>query len=79
MDYMEAALDGVPEILPSPPDGIVTIRIDPETGERALPGSQNGIFEIFRKENAPADTVSRKGTATATGEEGTTPEDIWTN
>ena len=79
MDYMEAALDGVPEILPSPPDGIVTIRIDPETGERALPGSQNGIFEIFSKENAPADTVSRKGAATATGEEGTTPEDIWTN
>ena len=79
IDYMEAALNEVPDILPSPPDGIITIRIDPETGERALPGSKNGIFEIFRKENVPSNTVSRKKSVTDIGEERATPEDIWIN
>ena len=37
----------------SQPDGLVTVRINKETGELALPGTDNAMFEIFRKENAP--------------------------
>ncbi|MDH5737950.1 MAG: penicillin-binding transpeptidase domain-containing protein, partial [Gammaproteobacteria bacterium] len=36
------------------PDGLVRVRIDPKTGFRARPGDPDGIFEIFREENAPA-------------------------
>lgn len=35
------------------PDGIVSIKIDPETGKRAGPSDPNGIFEYFRVEFAP--------------------------
>ncbi len=51
--YMGEALKGVPEsVLPQPP-GLVTVRIDPETGLRLPPGQSGGIFETFRPEYAP--------------------------
>ncbi|HET7312913.1 MAG TPA: penicillin-binding protein 1A [Salinisphaera sp.] len=51
IDFMGAALAGQPEAIPPKPDDIVTVRIDPQTGQRALNGG--GIPEIFRKENVP--------------------------
>ena len=36
------------------PDGIVSVKIDPETGLRTIPTDPNGIFEIFREERVPA-------------------------
>lgn len=53
IDFMQVALDGVPERWPDLPAGMVTVRIDPETGEYAGPGTNNALFEIFRSENAP--------------------------
>jgi len=35
------------------PDGLVTVKVDPETGKRATASQLNGIFEIFRSEFAP--------------------------
>jgi penicillin-binding protein 1A len=55
INFMEVALDGVPENLSAQPDGVITVRIDPETGERASPSNPNGIFELFLEENAPAE------------------------
>ncbi|MEQ9546705.1 MAG: penicillin-binding protein 1A [Marinobacter sp.] len=52
MDYMEVALDGTPISHMPRPNGLVNIRIDPETGKRARPG-QDGIFELFKEEDAP--------------------------
>ncbi|WP_110186554.1 penicillin-binding protein 1A [Pokkaliibacter plantistimulans] len=52
MDYMAVALKGMPEEPRQQPDGIVSVRIDPKTGERAAPGS-DGIFELFQSELAP--------------------------
>ncbi|MEX2474600.1 penicillin-binding protein 1A [Marinobacter sp.] len=52
VDYMEVALNGTPSSLMPRPNGIVSVRIDPETGKRARPG-QDGVFEIFREEDAP--------------------------
>lgn len=52
-DYMKVALEGMHESHMKQPDGIVTVRIDPETGLLAKPGAKNAIFEIFRTEFAP--------------------------
>lgn len=65
MDYMKVALDGSPAAFMPRPNGIVNIRINAETGERARPG-EDGIFEIFKEEDAPApltaDDVGPSGT-----------------
>jgi len=53
IDYMEVALAGKPPSLMPRPNGIVNIRIDPETGKRARPGQEGAMFEIFREEDAP--------------------------
>jgi penicillin-binding protein 1A len=58
IDYMGVALKGIPDTLPSTPPGLLTVRIDPETGERAAPGQNNAIFEVFRAENAPKATTA---------------------
>lgn len=52
MDYMEVALEGTPSSHMPRPNGLVNVRIDPETGKRARPG-QDGIFELFKEEDAP--------------------------
>ena len=36
------------------PDGIVLVKIDPETGLRTNPADTHGIFEIFREDHVPA-------------------------
>ena len=51
--YMREALKGVPEKPLVQPPGIVTVRIDPETGLRANASFKGAIFESFRTENVP--------------------------
>ncbi|MDX1589585.1 MAG: penicillin-binding protein 1A [Oleiphilaceae bacterium] len=51
--YMKEALEGVPTSLMPQPPGIVTLRIDPQTGKRVSAGHNNARFELFRSENAP--------------------------
>lgn len=53
IDYMKVALEGVPDQQIPRPNGIVSVRIDADTGERASPANPNGIYELFLKENAP--------------------------
>jgi penicillin-binding protein 1A len=53
MAYMEEALGGVKEIPLKMPPGIITVRINPTTGERAGSGEKDAIFEVFRREYAP--------------------------
>ncbi|MDY6840954.1 MAG: penicillin-binding protein 1A [Pseudomonadota bacterium] len=52
LDYMKVALEGTPSSFMPRPNGIVNIRINPETGQRARPG-EDGVFEVFREEDAP--------------------------
>lgn len=53
VDFMRAALKGVPEKhFPEPP-GLVTVRIDPKTGLLAPADLTNSRFEIFRQRYAP--------------------------
>jgi len=57
MDYMKVALEDQPEDLMSQPNGLVSVRIDPDTGERARPGQSGAIFELFREEQVPPVTA----------------------
>ncbi|WP_373001375.1 penicillin-binding protein 1A [Marinobacter sp.] len=57
LDYMKVALEGRPSSLMPRPNGIVNIRINPETGQRARPG-EDGVFEVFREEDAPPPLTS---------------------
>jgi penicillin-binding protein 1A len=58
IDFMREALDGVPEAKLPRPTGIVSVRIDPQTGLLAYPGQSNAIFEEFRTNNAPTQQAS---------------------
>ncbi len=53
IDYMKVALAGKPERQLARPDGLVTMKINAETGQAATDEDTNTVFEIFRKENAP--------------------------
>ncbi len=61
LSYMEVALADAPPSHMRQPNGIVRVRIDPETGQRARPGQENAIFEIFRAEHAPDETPPGNG------------------
>jgi penicillin-binding protein 1A len=53
MDYMKVALEGMPERAWDLPPDIVSVRIDPQTGERAASGDEKAVFELFRKGAEP--------------------------
>ncbi len=53
IDVMRAALKDVPEDTRTQPPGVVTVKIDPQSGEPAAPGNASAIFEYFLREHAP--------------------------
>ena len=53
VDYMGTALKDTDNAPLKRPDGLVSVRIDPDSGNRAYPGQPNAIFETFRIENIP--------------------------
>jgi len=54
IDYMSEALPSEAESRHATmPNGLVRVRIDPDTGFRAELSDPNAIFEIFREENVP--------------------------
>ncbi len=76
IDYMRAALSGLPDRQPRQPDGIVTVRINPENGQRASAGDPDAIFEIFREENVPPYQDHSSGSQ-SNGEEDSLPEELF--
>ncbi|MEJ2575407.1 MAG: penicillin-binding protein 1A [Gammaproteobacteria bacterium] len=54
IEYMETALQDVPDLPPEMPEGMVTALIDPDTGEIASASEPGAIEEVFRAENIPA-------------------------
>jgi len=70
IDYMAVALKGIKEQKLLPPEGLVTVRIDPATGLLAGSGQTDAIFETFREANVPSlssDSLSTEGAAGAAG------------
>lgn len=76
VDYMGSALNGVPEQPFEQPEGVVSVRIDPETGLLAAPGQSNAIFEYFREEDVPSQPV-KIPSADGSGETGLVPEQLF--
>jgi len=53
IEFARIALAGVPENQMPMPEGIVSVRIDRETGCPARAGQGNAIFEVFRESQVP--------------------------
>ncbi len=68
IDFMAEALEGMPSRDMEPPEGLVTVRIDPATGLLAGSDFPGAIFETFRKAHVPTAEVDWEGPATAGGE-----------
>ena len=60
--YMKDALEGVPRRENPPPEGIVTVRIDPGTGELTGASREGAVFESFRVERVPQRRVAERMT-----------------
>ncbi len=73
IDFMRTALEGLPDQLPRQPEGIVTVRINPDTGKPAMPGDPDAIFEVFLGE----DTARTSAAGNETSEQVTLPEEIF--
>ncbi len=61
MEFMRQALAGVPERFPPQPPGIVSVRINSETGEPTGAEDPNAMFEYFSAANAPQRPGSAPG------------------
>ena len=57
-EYMGFALDGIPEDSPIMPNGLVQVRINPESGLLARVGDPVGIMEVFRRGQLPETEIS---------------------
>ena len=73
IDFMGDALDGLPERDRPPPEGVVSVKIDPATGLGAAPDRPDAMFEFFLEESAPVTVAAdRRGPG-----RNVTPEDIF--
>lgn len=74
IDFMEKALEGRLETPLSEPPGMVTVRIDPETGLLAGAKQRDAIFETFRIERAPQQRTPDIDDSTSGPEEQQSPQ-----
>lgn len=61
IDFMKVVLEGRPESTMAQPNGIVTVRINRDTGLRAQPDEPGAIFEVFREEELPGYAPAAEG------------------
>jgi penicillin-binding protein 1A len=52
IELMSTALKNKPDTERRQPTGIVTVKIDPATGQRVSP-NKKGVYEFFRTDNVP--------------------------
>ncbi len=71
IDFMRAALAETPDLPWPQPSGLVTVRIDPETGQLAEANAPDAIFETFYAERVPSapQTAQRHSTGAAIPEQ----------
>ena len=53
IDFMRLALKGDPEFITEPPEGIVTVNIDPKDGLLSAVNNEDVLIETFREEYVP--------------------------
>ncbi len=69
INYMAKALEGAPEHDIDPPPGLISVKIDPLTGQLTGSENRNAIFEIFRADGLPKQSSDEVFTG-APGESG---------
>lgn len=75
IDFMRVALRDAEDVIPERPDGLVTVRIDPETGEPAPAGAPKAMFETFRAQYAPKTRAANRRVAATDPAIGERPAD----
>jgi penicillin-binding protein 1A len=70
MQFMQTALKGKPEHMMEQPSGIVSIRINPTTGDRAAATDSSAIFEYFMMPHVPDKQSSYEDMGTITDDQG---------
>jgi penicillin-binding protein 1A len=66
IDFMREALRDAPETILEQPEGLITVRIDPDSGGLARAGDDDAIFETFYTEHAP-ESLAENATPTTGG------------
>nr|VFK58772.1 MAG: penicillin-binding protein 1A [Candidatus Kentron sp. TUN]VFK67493.1 MAG: penicillin-binding protein 1A [Candidatus Kentron sp. TUN] len=66
MEFMGKALQGIPERKLERPNGLITVRIDPKTGQRVGANNPDSIFETFRVDNVPQPATTTPGSGRIT-------------
>ncbi|OGT50942.1 MAG: peptidase [Gammaproteobacteria bacterium RIFCSPHIGHO2_12_FULL_41_15] len=74
MQFMQTALQDVPEVTMPQPPGIVMVRIDPKTGLLASPNQTNAQFELFQEQNVPKTYSTHTTTTEDDTASGTSPD-----
>lgn len=77
IDFMRVGLAGITEKETPRPDGLVSVRINPKTGQLAAPDSTEAVFELFREEYAPTQSENLNGYNTHYEQSGELPESIF--
>ncbi|MDX1443083.1 MAG: penicillin-binding protein 1A [Gammaproteobacteria bacterium] len=79
IEFMRVALDGMPETGFERPDGLVTVRIDPETGLLASAENPDAIFETFIEGTLPEQEQPGAGrdSQDGTNDEETVEQDLF--
>lgn len=79
IDFMRVALEDVPESEFERPDGLVTVRIDPETGLLASAENRDAIFETFIEGTLPdqEQAVSNANSQDGDREDDTVEQDLF--
>lgn len=77
VEYMKVALAGKPERQLTRPDGLVTIKINEQTGQAATDEDTNTVFEIFRKENVPIANTNATDVPTSSEDSTAIPEQLF--
>lgn len=72
--FMEKVLNQMPESPPSQPSGLVSVKIDPDTGLLARPDQKNTIYEIFTTDTVPTEMSPL---ATSDGQDITNQDNIF--
>ncbi|MGB0213645.1 hypothetical protein, partial [Algiphilus sp.] len=61
IDFMRVALDGREQAIPPRPEGMVDVRIDPDSGLLAHPEATSVVFETLPEELVPEMTSEQNG------------------
>jgi penicillin-binding protein 1A len=56
ISYMAKALHGLPDVAYPIPDGVASVKINPQSGLR-VPGDESGIYEYFYQESLPPESA----------------------